>query len=250
MWHDATEEFDSPTTLKARLVESFPEELSDTLRFQVGYFKNNAKRWIVESRDLVKMYSAFKKGSEILLWCEGKESTTTTTEPEEKEPPVKRAKTGCTRRELFETEVDEIFKKLKDKHPQMAAPKIRLWARLIQSGRCDDYDTPPNIPLITGAPVGAKPKESMKDVITGAATAVVKMLQSNGSKQQSDPSTLSSAASAPTSTYISPLKTAQLRWTCLDNLKKIKELHEDGVLTEMEYLEEKKSILNSLKTLK
>ncbi len=181
------------------------------------------------------------------MWCKGKESTTSTTELEEKEPPAKRAKTGCTRRELFETEVDEIFKKLKDKHPQIAAPKIRLWARLIHSGRCDDYNMPPNIPLITGAPVGAKPKESMTDVITGAATAVVKMLQSNGS---SDPSTPSSAASGPTSTYISPLKTAQLRRSCLDDLKKIKELHEDGVLTEVEYLEEKKSILNSLKTLK
>ncbi len=95
------------------------------------------------------MYPLFKEGSEISLWCEGKEPVV-----EEPGPPAKRSKSASssTRRELFE-EVDDIFQKLKEKHSQMAAPRLRLWARLIQSGRCDDYDKPPNILLITRSPV-------------------------------------------------------------------------------------------------
>ncbi len=54
MWHGATEEFESPTALKARLVESFPDDVPDNLSFQIGYFhgKSSAKHWIVERRDL------------------------------------------------------------------------------------------------------------------------------------------------------------------------------------------------------
>ena len=119
----------------------------------------------------------------------------------------------------------------------MTAPKLRLWARLIQSGHLDDYDTPPNIPLITGS--SSKPqKESVADALTGAATAVVKMIQSTSS---------SSCESIPA--QMSPLKAAQLRQGCLEDLKKVKELLEDGVLTQ-EFDEEKRRILETLKSLK
>lgn len=242
-WHDASnEKFTCPNTLKARLVESFPDDLSDDLNFQVGYYmgKNGAKRWIIEPRDLESMYSAFKKGTEIHLWCEGKQ-------PEHngsQEPPApKRSKTS-TRRELFEEEVDEIFKKLREKHEDFEGPKLRLWARLLHSGRYDDYDNPPNIPLITGSSSSSKKtKDTMKEALTGAATAVVKMLQSSSSERQ-----VSERSPSTTSAYYaSPLKTAQLRSSCLEDLKKIKELYEDGVLTEKEFMEQKESILNSLK---
>lgn len=52
-----------------------------------------------------------------------------------------------------------------------------------------------------------------------------------------------------TKTYNSPLKAEQLRRGCLEDLKKVKELLEDGVLTESEYEEEKKRILKSLKAI-
>lgn len=242
-WHDATEAFDSPMSLKARLVESFPNDLPDNLDFQVGYLegRNGTKRWIVEPRDLQRMYSLVETGSKVTLWAEGKSS-------DDDEPPRKKSKTGSTstRRELFEEEVDDAFKKLKEKHPDMATPKLRLWARLIQSGRHDDYETPPNIPLITGSPATSKPKkESIGDALTGAATAVVKLLQT----QQKDSCSKKPQSQLPTSTYISPMKLAQLR-SCLEDLKKIKELLEDGVLTEEEYQEEKQTILNSLKNFK
>jgi len=46
------------------------------------------------------------------------------------------------------------------------------------------------------------------------------------------------------------MKLAQLRQGCLEDLKKVKELLEEGVLTEQEYQEEKQQILHCLKNLK
>lgn len=62
-------------------------------------------------------------------------------EPAREEPPAKKSKT--TKREQIEEEVESIVTKLKNKHPEMATPKIRLWAKLIQTGRYEDMDTPP-----------------------------------------------------------------------------------------------------------
>lgn len=185
-WHDVKSRFDTPDSLKEKLVEYFPNDLPDNLRFKVGYFegRGSTKRWIFEARDLQTMYSLFEKGSKIInLWCEGK------TEQEENDPspPAKRLRSGVksTRREQLEEEVDDIFKQLKEKHPDMTAPKLRLWARLIQSGHHDDYDTPPNIPLITGSSTKSK-KENVADALTGAATAVVKVIQSNSPSTNSN----------------------------------------------------------------
>ena len=238
-WHDVRGQFDTPDSLKEKLVEHFPNDLPTSLQFKVGYFegRGSTKRWIFEAHDLQTMYSSADKGSKTInLWCEGK------TEQDENDPlpPAKKSRSSVksTRREQLEEEVDDIFKQLKEKHQDMTAPKLRLWACLIQSGHHDDYDTPPNIPLITGS--SSKPKkESIADALTGAATAVVKMIQSTGS---------SSCASVPA--QMSPLKAAQLRRGCLEDLKKVKELLEDGVLTQQEFDEEKRRILGTLKSLK
>ena len=145
-------------------------------------------------------------------------------------------------RDLVEDEVDDIMKTLKEKHVDMAIPKLRLWARLIHSGHHDDYDAPPNIPLITGSPNPTKGKKesisTMSDAFTGAANAIASAL-----KHTRTPETPTSSST------VSPMKTAQLRRSCLEDLKRIKELFEDYVLSEEEFAEQKKNILSSLKSL-
>ena len=49
---------------------------------------------------------------------------------------------------------------------------------------------------------------------------------------------------------ISPMKTATIWRSCVEDLKQLKDLLEDGVLTEDEFTEEKRQILDSLKSLK
>ena len=77
-------------------------------------------------------------------------------------PPRKKRKTdGATASAGASLELDNvdiIFKELKSKHPNMTNPKLRLWAKMIDKGRHDDYENSPAIPLITGSPAPAKKK--------------------------------------------------------------------------------------------
>ena len=247
MWHDVSEEFYSLSALKLQLMDSFPEELPSSMDFQVGYFegRSHAKRWLIENRDLDKMNSLYMAGSTINLWCEGKSPTGDCDHNDRAEqPPSKKPKMS---KSDSTDELDTISSKLREKHSDMPAPKLRLWSKLIQSGRYDDYDTPSDIPLITGGPAPMKKKGNLVDALTVAATTVVKMLQSNANTV-----TVSSHTPPKTDSVragISPLKFAQLRCNCLEDLKRVKELWDDGVLTQEEFEEEKQHILNSLKSM-
>jgi len=98
------------------------------------------------------MYASFPSGSRLTLWCE---------------VPVHKDNKGRatiksraqTPRDKLDDDLQDIVVKLKEKYPDMEVPKIRLWAKLIQSGHHEDYVTPPNIPLITGK-VSGKSKKS------------------------------------------------------------------------------------------
>ena len=46
------------------------------------------------------------------------------------------------------------------------------------------------------------------------------------------------------------MKTATVHRSCLEDLKRLKELLDEHVLTEEEFLQEKRQILSTLKTLK
>ena len=169
--------------------------------FQIGYFegRGSAKRWISSDWDLTKMYSLFEPGRSITLWCDGVDEN-----EKENKPPVKKKRTegssdksksdssekagGGSKREVAEEELKGIVEQLRTKHKDLALPQVRLWGKMIQAGQCDSYDTPPDIQLIRGCPVPAKPKkESMVDIIAGAATAVVKAFQQGSPAAGSTP---------------------------------------------------------------
>jgi len=176
MWHDVTHQFNSPAALKLKLMDCFPADVPSTATFQIGYFEppNNTKRWIVEERDLKMMYSRYDPGSKVNLWCEAKAKN----ENDENDmPPVAKKKTSHETVD-HEDDIDTIFHQLREKHPKMDAPKLRLWAKLIQTHRHESYDEPPQIPLITGSATASKPKrESIGEALTGAAVALAKALK-------------------------------------------------------------------------
>ena len=157
----------------------------------------------------------------------------------------KKKKKGTTR-ESIEVEIDSVFEQLKKKHPDFDNPKLHLWAKIIQNGHWEDYDNPPPIPLITGKTKPQSRKESIADALAGAATAIVKVLQP---QKGNTPKRVPGAIDRDTP-KISPMKSATIRRSCLDDLKKLKDLHEDGVLTEEEFREEKQQILATLRSLK
>ena len=245
-WHGVKQAFESSDEMKRLLQDSFPDDLPAlTSDFYVGYFEppSGAKRWIVDDRDLQSLYANRDPGSKINLWCEPKLPDDNSNSGSSSEPAAKKKK-GTTR-ESIELETDTVFEQLKEKHPDMENPKLRLWAKVIQSGHWEDYDSPPPIPLITGPKTKPKQqKDTIADALVGAATAIVKKLQP---QDANTPKRVSSATDKP---KISPMKSATIRRSCLDDLKKLKDLHEDGVLTEEEFREEKQQILATLRSLK
>ena len=108
----------------------------------------------------------------------------------------------------------------------METVKLCSWGKLINSGHHDNYDDPPDIPLLTGHGKKRPSKEGVADVIAGAASAIVRAIN-NPPKEN-----------LPTK-GLSPLKAVLIRHSCLDDLKKAKKLYEDEVLTKEEFREEK-----------
>ena len=233
MWHGITFKFTSPSSLRSHLQESFPDDVPATKDFKLGYLEGNVKRWIVEDRDLSVMYSTFQPTSKITLWCEAKNEG-------QNDPPSKKRKLETASHELGS--VDPIFEKLKALHPKMDNPKLRLWAKMIDKGRHDDYNEPPQIPLITGSSNSKKKSPSVADALANAATAIASAIQSPSSTPQT-PKRVNSAVTESSSKF-SPMSSARLRRSCLDDLKTLKELHQDGVV---EFSDQKEKIMKTLK---
>ena len=135
-------------------LESFPNDVPRVADLQVGYFESNSKRWLVDDKDLEVMYSHSESGDNINLWCDRKILS--------KEDNGDDCEVQTKKKKQEESNDDDaIFHKLREKHPKMEAPKLRLWAKLIQSGHHDCYDSPPPIPLITGSPAHSKQKRKV-----------------------------------------------------------------------------------------
>ena len=130
--------------------------------FQIGYFegRSHAEWWLIENRELDKMNFFYMACSTIHLWCERKSPTGNdhAEQPLSKKPKMSKSDSV--------DELDTFSSKLREKHSDMPAPKLRLWSKLIQSDWYDDYDTPPDIPLITGGPAPMKKKENLVDALT------------------------------------------------------------------------------------
>ena len=75
-------------------------------------------------------------------------------------------------------------------------------------------------------------KRSLRHVIAGV---LVKALQPHSTS----PGTKKSDSAVA---KVSPVKTATIRQSCLEDLKRLKDLLEDGVLTEDEFMEEERQI--------
>ena len=71
------ERFLTPSQLKERPSESFPERVPPHKDFHVGYFEGKAstKYWIVSEEDIQAMYNALFEGDVITIWCDGRGKT-------------------------------------------------------------------------------------------------------------------------------------------------------------------------------
>ena len=240
MWHNVTQKFVSPSALRIKLMDSFPDRLPVSGDFQIGYLgKKGTKRWIESPEDLAALNRSFNSGDEVTLWCEPRRSEGKRKKGDDDDEPT------CSKRAKHDQEVDEAYQKLKSMHPDMNMPKLKLWARMITNGQHESFEDPPKIPLFTGGIIRKNsPRESLSDVVKTAATAVANVL--NKSTSLDSPS--KTQVTAPQTT-VSPARTVQLNSKHLQNIRVLHELYENGVLSDEEFREQKHLILNSMRKL-
>ena len=117
--------------------------------------------------------------------------------------------------------MEEAYKTLKEKHSgQFDIPKLRLWSWMICSGLHEDYEKPPKVPM-------QSPKKS-------------KSSQKKASEN-------SPAPSPECSISLSPSKTVDLRMKNLQQLRYLRQLLDDNILTAEEYQEQKLIIITALR---
>ena len=240
--HQQHGKFHSVNDMKECILDDLKEEFPEDANIDVGYYdgRQSAKIWLVSTEDLNHMYSICKNG-EVSLWVEHTEDGNSD-EEEESVPAPKKSRKVTNKRQAIDDEVEEIFKELSLKHRDSnnySAPQLRLWAKMIQSGNYDDYDDPPRVPQITG--IVSNRKESLTEAITGAAVAVAKVFAPV-------PKTLEHVPSA-SNNGTSPRKSTELRFKNLEQLHLLQQLKVDGVLSQEEFMEQKKIILDAIKNL-
>jgi len=254
--HHHSSQFMSVTEIKEALSEELDEEVPDVEGdYSIGYFegRHQKKRWLANGEDVTIMYQKYKKGAEIFLWCDGREDRRI-----DKQTSKHDSASVLNKRQMRDDEIDATVKELKKKHGDTyTTPQLRLWARMIASGTHDDMDDPPRVPMITGAPIPKKQKqESMTSALVDAATAFAKVLcpsTSNTSPVNSvavTPATRSTPVSNTLSRNgVSPSKLADVRMKNLEQLRCMKKLMDDGVLSHEEFIEQKEIILKVLRDL-
>lgn len=231
-----TSKFKNVKEMRMKLNEEFGEQVPNTLDFSIGYFDGSqqAKVWLYTAEDLKAMYSKHPNGGFISLWCDGN-YTEVNHKKRRAEGPDQ-----STYRQLKEEETDSVFKELREKHTaNYDTPRLRLWARMISTGLHDDYDNPPNIPAFSGSINKRARKDSVSDTVSGAAIAIVEALQEK--KTDKGPSSAFSGNS--------PGRLVDIRMKNYEQLRYLQSLFDDGILTEEEYAEQKKSILSCLRKL-
>ena len=186
------------------------------------------------------MYTQHSTG-EIYLWCE---------KIKEQNPPNSKKKkedSYGSKRQEKDFKFDKIFEELCKKHGSAyTRPQFKLWARMITNDIHDSVDHPPNVPMITGTAISCqKKKESLSEVIAGAAAAFIKAVNPAETVNVEKPT----ATEKQLDQALSPNQQADVRMKNFEQLKYLQELLQGGVLTESEFLEQKRNILEALRKL-
>lgn len=125
--------------------------------------------------------------------------------------------------------MDEIEEKVRSENEgKYTEEQIRMWAHLIHMNKHTSYDEPPNKRFW-------KPKSSSTGATTSGATG--------------ETTFGASGMTASKSISASPGKRVNLRGQCIDQLLRLQQLFDNGGLTQEQYTEMKKGIMNEMKML-
>ena len=143
-------------------VDSIKAEISRVTQAQlakVGYVRSShgwkGKQELLDcADDVAEMYTMYGKKTGILLWCHLM-SGESRAETSRKRAKVDGNSTPCAKRPTVwaqkMSEVEKIVEKLRDKHGSLySIEKVNAWVRMINVGKYDSYETPPDLPYFRG----------------------------------------------------------------------------------------------------
>jgi len=64
--------FTSVTAIRVKIIDEFEDQVPDSLKFSIGYFDGKHQMYLFNIEDLNFMYSKYKLGGELILWCDGR----------------------------------------------------------------------------------------------------------------------------------------------------------------------------------
>jgi hypothetical protein len=170
------------------------------------------------------MYDYFKESTSILLWCYT-EADTQTAKKKKVRSGAKSSKSGTKYGQHLEerTAVDELYRKLQEKHTSFSLRKLRAWANMINMKTWTSLDEPPNKPFFTHG----RKRSNEGSSATCAGTP---------------------AAKKPPS-LASPGRKVRVCTELIDQLDKFHKFKESGALSSTEYEELRSNILSDIKNL-
>lgn len=191
-----------------------------------GHGLKGKHHYISTDDHIAEMYDLFRGKSEILLCCwylTGKlradsvtveditENTVQNSEPKPSKPS-KSSKCDAIAKKISDAE--EIMKTLGKIHKNYTPEHLSSWAHMIQMGKHNSYDTPPDLPYFKGNKRSER-KRKREHVDSG----------------DESPHTFS------------PCKRVKIRSECIDQLRKWHELLEKGGISQQQYEELQETIM-------
>ena len=244
--------FESLRRLKLKLMEEFDDLVPSQVEFEVGYFsgKQSKKHWLIGDDDLVQMYETVKNKSSIFLWCDRR---TDSAQQRNCKRPTSQTDAPKSKRYELEAEVDNIVTQLKEIHgDKFTAPQLRMWARYVQAGHYKDLEEPPPLPALKGVPPKRVRKESLSDVIAGAAVSFVNAIRSPDSNLHTNNVVINTPPKGEHVNSVSLISPGRATDLHMRKLKELRELHgllDQGILSDAEFIEQKAIVLDSLRKL-
>ena len=225
--------FKSFEQMKSMLKDRF-SELKKCQDCRVGYIEpghgwKGKQRWITGEEDLKDMYRTYSSRREVLIWCFIQDEACTVASNKRKQqcasaPDSKRTKCS-TAIEKKMTEAKDIVRLLREKHgEQFSTEQFHAWSQLVQLGKHASHDKPPDYPFF---------RTSKKKSIHSA---------------ESSPSATATTPTKSTAPAVgmSPGRRVNLRTECLQQLKQLGELLENGSISPDQHLKLKEAIMSDI----
>ena len=216
---------------------------------EIGFFQHSKKMWINNRLDVNGMWKVVTNGGKVMLWCVGIGESTSNhgqkrshddSDPE-REPASKRGKPSNTSVESLKSNAKEYELQLKAKHNDTYTPfQYKLWAEMYAKGAHNSLEEPPHAAMFQHE---TKQSKSSHDHAAVMVTVIDKLCSALTPKQ------IGNDKRAITST-LSPMKKAELRSTYMKQLSELRQLHDNGVLTEDKYEEQREELVQLMRQLK